>query len=191
MSQIDDYSYFFDPDSNDIVEITEQKKAELIGAVEELGMLEAAASEVGLTVTMIQEAATRDPRLVVDLELAKGRYKASILRRLSHLAFNGFEKAIVGGRNRDEILGTDVIPSDKALELLARMQFADELAIVTRQKIKAEMTAKALKSDQIQPDVSKLSRSERKILDGLMDRMLKVVGPQKDLDDEDDSDDDS
>ena len=129
----EEVAYLFEEEPGDITVMDAVKRIDLLNGIEELGMVEAAAAEVGLTMPMLSDAVARDPRLKTDIALAQSRYKAQTLRRLRHLAFQGSEKAIPGGKNKDEIIGIDIIPNDKALELVARMQFADELAMVTRQ----------------------------------------------------------
>lgn len=158
-------TYLHDTDSDDIAELSTVRRTELIGGIEELGMIEAAAAEIGLTMDMVADAIAQDPRLQADISIAIGKYRASVLRRLGHLAFRGSEKAIVGGRNKDQILGCDNIPNDKAMELISKMQFADELAIVTRQRIKAELTPGT--SDEVKVDLSRLDRKRRKELDAI------------------------
>lgn len=168
-----DLTYLYSEDSTDIVGMDAIKRAELLNGVEELGMIEAAASEIGLSMDMVADAIAQDPRLQADLAIAQGRYRASVLRRMRQLAFEGSEKAIVGGRNKDQILGTDVIPNDKALDIISRMQFADELAIVTRQRIKAELSPGA--KDEVKADFSQLTREERKQMEGLFLKAQKVI----------------
>ena len=169
----DDIAYLFQEDTGDLMAMDAVKRAELLNGIETLGMVQAAAAEIGLTLSMVGDALSQDPRLEADIEIAMGKYKASVLRRMTHLAFEGSEKAIVGGKNKDEILGTDIVPNDKALDILSRMQFADELAIVTRQRIQAEL--KASGKDEVKADFSKLSREDRKQLEVLFSKAQKLV----------------
>lgn len=161
--------------------LSDIQRASLLDAVLEIGDIYAAAATIGVTRSVLAKAKTEDPTLEDDLEIAIGRYKATILRRLQSLALQGWEKAIIGGRHKDEIIGTDTIPSDKAMELLAKMHFADEMALVTRQRIQRQElpagTAAKVNFDQ-------LSRTERRQLEVLMRKA--VEGPPKKLSAEED-----
>jgi hypothetical protein len=170
-----DIAYLWDSDANDLVGLDAVKRAEFLGFVEELGMVEPAGAMVGLTIADIQNAMEGDSRLQTDILLAVGRYKANFLRRMNHLAFEGSEKMVVGGKDRNIPIGVDVIPNDAALKLLAQMKFGDDLAIVTRQRIEAEM--KPSGSDQVQADFSQLTGDERKD----MARLMKKAQKQKKL----------
>lgn len=168
-----DLTYLFDEEAGDITTMDAVKRVELLNGVEELGMIQPAAAEVGLTMEMVADAIAQDPRLQTDISLAQGRYKAGVLRRLRHLAEEGSLKAIVGGKNKDEILGNDVIPNDKAMDILSRMQFADELAIVTRQRIKAELASGT--TDELKVDLSRLDREDRKAMDTLFRKARDAI----------------
>lgn len=160
-----DVTYLFDTETGDLSSIDSIKRHDLLAKVEETGMLGPSAAEVGLTLDMIADAIANDPRLETDIALAQGRYQASVLRRMRELAFEGSEKAIVGGKNKDEILGSDKIPNDTALKLIAQLQFGDELAIVTRQRLTAEV--KTASKDQVSADFSLLPRKERRELEAI------------------------
>lgn len=160
-----DIYQLFDEDTNDLVTLDDIKRAELLDGVEQLGMVEAAAAEIGLTLDDVINAVDMDPRLETDINIAKGKYKASILRRMSHLAFEGSPKHVFAGKNRD-IPYQDIIPNDKAMELVAKMQFSDELALVTRQRITADV--KESGRPQVGLDVSLLPRKDREKFDDLM-----------------------
>ncbi|MGI9493720.1 MAG: hypothetical protein ACR2QF_15085 [Geminicoccaceae bacterium] len=173
-------TYLFDEDTNDLVSMDSIKRHELLSGIEDMGMIEAAASEIGLTLDMIADAIAADPRLEADIQIAQGKYKAAVLRRMAELAFQGSRKAVVGGKNRDVIIGQDEIPNDKALEIISRMQFADELAIVTRQRITAEL--KASGKDEVKADFSKLDRDDRKQLESLFKKAQKLVQKEDEKD---------
>lgn len=170
-----DLAYLFEDDkTSDLVGFDSLKRTELLSRVEELGMIEAAAAEIGLTIEAVRDAMAADSRLDADLRLAVGRYKASVLRRITDLAFNGSKRAIVGGKNRDIILGADDVPSDKAMELISKMQFSNELATVSRQRITADVTTTETKRGK-KTDFSALSREDRKEVEVLFKRAQKIL----------------
>ena len=164
----------FDDDAEDLVTLDEAKRHELLAGIEELGMVEPAASEIGLTLDMVLDAVSMDPRLDVDIKLAIGRYKAGILRRTKELAFYGSKKMVLGGKNRDVDMGYDEIPNDKALELLSKMQFPDELAVVTKQRIRSEVKP-ITGTQEVEFDWGKLEPADRKTLEGLFFKAKKLV----------------
>ena len=171
MSQ--ELTYLFDENTSGDVEFSEVKRAELLEAIEEIGAVAPAAAEVGLTIDMLVSVVNRDPRLEADIALAGEKYRARLLRRMQDLAFNGTPKMVVGGKNRDIPIGEDIIPNDKALELLAKMKFADDLAIVTRQRISQEVNLRGSK-DEVQADFDQLTREERKQMAELMRKAKKI-----------------
>ena len=174
---------FPDDDEGRLIEptLSEIRKNDLIEAVMTIGDIYAAAADIGITRSTLTKAKEEDPSLEDDLEIAVGRYKATILRRLQSLALNGWEKAVLGGRNKDQVVATDTIPSDKAMELLAKMHFADEMALVTRQRIqKQEIPA----GSAAKVNFDQLTRTERRQLEVLMRKA--VEGPPKKLKAEED-----
>ena len=157
-----------------IVGIDHLKKLELLAFIEEIGDVPSACAQLNITATMLHQAREYDSDLDSEIELAKGRYRASLLRRLQDLALNGWRKAIVGGKGRDVIVGYDEMPSDKAMEILARMHFADEMAMVTRQRItKTDLPAQAAMT----ANFDNLDKKDRRDLERLIKKAIEKDEP--------------
>ena len=166
-----DLAYLFQKREFDLVtSIDESLKHDLLCGIESIGKVEAAAAELGITSAVVKKEMKNDRRFAADVQLARNRYKANLLRRMTDLAFNGSEVAIVGGRNRDQILGYNKVPDQKALELVARMNFSEELT--NRHQVHADVT-----TDQgsVVTDFSVLDRESRKEVEHLFRRAQKIL----------------
>ena len=173
MSDDADIAYLFEEETADVVVFSDQQRHDLLGGIEQIGMPSAAAAELGITQDMLNDAMKLDSRLAGDIELAVGRYRANILRRTAELAFEGSTKAIVGGKNKDDIIGHDVIPNDTALKIITQMHFADDLAQVTRQRLTVSPVEQG--GDSFKADFSKLERSDRRQLERLIKKAKNLT----------------
>lgn len=160
-----DIAHLFEPSENPIAVLDEVTRTYLLGQIEDIGGVEEACAMANITPSQYADALAADPMLETDVQMSQARYRADLLRRMKHLALEGYEKSIVGGKEKDTILGHDVVPEPKAMELLAKIHFADALAIVTRQRItKTDVSAQ----DSVKADFSSLGAKDRKDLERIL-----------------------
>lgn len=133
-------------------------KQTLLETVEEIGHVEDACADCRITANMLITAIQVDPTLNDDLHIALGRFRASMRRRVKHLALNGFEQPIIGGPKKNEVVAYATVPDAKALDVMSKMHFSKDMAQYTRNEIKTKDVTNEPRPDDL--DVTKLSRED-------------------------------
>lgn len=94
--------------------------------VEVTGSLRAACDSLGIkSMAKVKRYIDRNPDFYEDVECAAERHRQSLYAHAVQRATVGYMKPIVGGRNKDEIVGYERVVSDSLLTLLLKRHFVE------------------------------------------------------------------
>lgn len=149
---------------------TPERRAAYLAALAETGMYIAAADAVGCDRHTAWELRKADPTFAEECEVAMERYRLTLVKEAHRRAVEGVDRAVIGGKDRDQIVHIEKHYSDRLLELMLKRHIPE-----FREKSTVEH-AGAVGVAQL-PDLTKLSREERELV-------RKLVGATALSDDE-------
>lgn len=101
-------------------EIDEDRLDANLSSLEELGLRIAAADASGLAYNELKQYCRENPDYEALCQEALERYRVRFIREAEARALVGYEKPIIGGQFRDEVVATERVVSDRLLELFLK-----------------------------------------------------------------------
>lgn len=150
------------------------QRQQLLDTVQTIGDVNDSCAECHITASQLMDALGQDPDLEQDLQMARGRFNADLRRRIIHLALNGYEVPMLGGKDKDEVVAMQTLPEPKALDIVSKMHFSKDMAQYTRSEVKTTDVSKRKKGDELNI-TENLTRAERSLLDGLLQKAAGVI----------------
>ena len=139
------------------VPLTPERQVVYLEALAETGMYIAAADAVGCDRGTALTLRKNDPAFAEACEVALERYRLTLVKEAHRRAVDGVDRAVIGGKDRDEVVHVERHYSDRLLELMLKRYIPE-----FRDKSTVEH-AGAVGVAQL-PDMTKLSREERELV---------------------------
>lgn len=140
-------------------ELDDERLAAYLMSLEECGMYIVAADACGIPYREIKDCRDQNPVFQEMCHDALERYRVRFIREAQTRALEGYEKPIIGGRNRDEVVATERVVSDRLLELFLKRGPHEE-----RFTEKQELTVSGGVDLKKEFEFHKLSKKSRKAL---------------------------